>query len=197
MEPAPPPHVLCLTRGSQVSEAPTLRCWGLGKFSQLAARFAQRIQTGLLATGARLPSVRQCAQQQGVSPSTVVAAYDQLLAQGLVEAHKNRGFYIRNRAPALTQYAQPATDSVAYQASGTTQPVPPMAQQRAPVNATALIRGMFQGSSKLPQPRPWAAPGLVSPVERVVYSRQPAANTDHRWCHPCARHCQPHAVARR
>ena len=43
---------------------------------QLAARFAQRIQTGLLATGARLPSVRQCAQQQGVSPSTVVAAYD-------------------------------------------------------------------------------------------------------------------------
>ena len=48
---------------------------------------------GLLAPGARpLPSVRQCAQQQGVSPSTVVAAYDQLLALGLVEARKNRGF---------------------------------------------------------------------------------------------------------
>jgi DNA-binding GntR family transcriptional regulator len=30
-----------------------------------------------------------------VSPSTVVAAYDQLLAQGLVEARKNRGFFVR------------------------------------------------------------------------------------------------------
>jgi DNA-binding transcriptional regulator YhcF (GntR family) len=55
---------------------------------QLCSRFAERIRTRLLAPGARLPSVRQCAQQQGVSPSTVVAAYDQLLAQGLVEARK-------------------------------------------------------------------------------------------------------------
>ena len=52
---------------------------------QLSGRFAQRIRDRLLAPGARLPSVRQCAQQQGVSPATVVAAYDQLLAQGLVD----------------------------------------------------------------------------------------------------------------
>ena len=39
--------------------------------------------TRLLAPGARLPSVRQCAQQHGVSPSTVVAAYDRLLALGV------------------------------------------------------------------------------------------------------------------
>jgi DNA-binding transcriptional regulator YhcF (GntR family) len=32
---------------------------------QLAARFAQRIRDRLLGPGARLPSVRQCAQQQG------------------------------------------------------------------------------------------------------------------------------------
>ena len=56
---------------------------------------AQRIRDRLLAPGARLPSVRQCALQQGVSPSTVVAAYDQLLAQGLVEARKNSGFFVR------------------------------------------------------------------------------------------------------
>src|SRR5215208_780726 len=62
---------------------------------QLSARFAQRIRDRLLAPGTRLPSVRQCAQQQGVSPSTVVAAYDQLLAQGMVEARKNRGFFVR------------------------------------------------------------------------------------------------------
>src|SRR5574340_1005623 len=74
---------------------------------QLSARFAQRIRDRLLAPGARLPSVRQCAQQQGVSPSTVVAAYDQLLAQGMVEARKNRGFFVReSRAEPLPAAAQ-------------------------------------------------------------------------------------------
>src|SRR5947209_20622655 len=81
---------------------------------QLSARFAQRIRDRLLAPGARLPSVRQCAQQQGVSPSTVVAAYDQLLAQGLVEARKNRGFFVRESraeppAPAPGTSAREAT----------------------------------------------------------------------------------------
>ena len=41
---------------------------------QLAERLAERIRSRLLAPGTRLPSVRLCAQQQGVSPSTVVAA---------------------------------------------------------------------------------------------------------------------------
>ena len=41
---------------------------------QLSARFAERIRTRLLSPGARLPSVRLCAEQQGVSVSTVVAA---------------------------------------------------------------------------------------------------------------------------
>ena len=65
---------------------------------QLADRFAERIRNRLLAPGARLPSVRECARQQGVSPHTVVAAYDQLLAQGLVEARRQRGFYVRDSA---------------------------------------------------------------------------------------------------
>ena len=38
---------------------------------QLSARFAERIRTRLIAPGARLPSVRECARQQGVSPATV------------------------------------------------------------------------------------------------------------------------------
>ena len=114
---------------------------------QLCTRFAERIRTRLLAPGARLPSVRQCAQQQGVSPSTVVAAYDQLLAQGLVEARKNKGFYVREMAVAPVGSIHNAIHSVVnvdlhagFQA------------QHVPVNATALIRGMFHGSSDKPQP---------------------------------------------
>lgn len=120
---------------------------------QLATRFAERIRNRLLAPGARLPSVRQCAQQQGVSPSTVVAAYDQLLAQGLVEARKNRGFFVRETAPAradepvsvavLSEAASPQFSSFHWM----------MARRGpAPVNATALIRGMFHKISNKPQP---------------------------------------------
>jgi DNA-binding transcriptional MocR family regulator len=115
---------------------------------QLAARFAQRIRDRLLGPGARLPSVRQCAQQQGVSPSTVVGAYDQLLAQGLVQARRNRGFYVRESPAALVEYAQAAIKNVAIDSpSGA-----PVALHRAPLNATALIRGMFHGISDKPQP---------------------------------------------
>ena len=114
---------------------------------QLAARFAERIRDRLLAPGARLPSVRQCAQQQGVSPSTVVAAYDQLLAQGLVEARKNRGFFVRERAVTIDPHASAAMNRVASPVRTGAVPVP-----HAPVNATALIRGMFHGSGDKPQP---------------------------------------------
>ena len=116
---------------------------------QLANRFAERIKSRLLASGARLPSVRQCAQQQGVSASTVVAAYDQLLAQGLVEARKNRGFYVRDTALAQSNRVQAAPYSIANQAAGTI--IPPSAQTH-PVNAAALMRGMFSGAGKKPQP---------------------------------------------
>lgn len=120
---------------------------------QLAARFAQRIRDRLLSAGARLPSVRLCAQQQGVSPSTVVGAYDRLVAQGLVEARKNRGFFVREigseRSVAQVNIGFSATHLIAN--SGAT-PSQPVLRHRAPLNATALIRGMFDGISDKPQP---------------------------------------------
>ena len=128
---------------------------------QLSARFAERIRNRLLAPGARLPSVRQCAQQNGVSPSTVVAAYDQLLAQGLVEARKNRGFFVREsgRAASATEGdgappVDPALESAAANWSTAHWFAARAAGRRgvSPVNATALIRGMFHKVSNKPQP---------------------------------------------
>lgn len=100
---------------------------------QLAQRFAARIQQRLLLPGARLPSVRDCARHHGVSPYTVVAAYDQLLAQGLLEARKKRGFYVRETRP---------PQRVALAAAPAPAPLPP------PVDASALIRGMFQADAR-------------------------------------------------
>ena len=110
---------------------------------QLAARFAGRIRDRLLAAGARLPSVRQCAAQHGVSPSTVVAAYDQLLAQGLVEARRNRGFFVRGQAPAPAA----GTDGPAAVADAAHA-----RRHNTPLSAATLMRGMFQPISSKPQP---------------------------------------------
>ena len=127
---------------------------------QLADRLAERIRTRLLAPGARLPSVRECARQQGVSPHTVVAAYDRLLAQGLVEARRQRGFYVRDTALAQEGRTQPALDSIADAA-------PPA---RVPADASSLIRGMFYRHSDKPQP------GMgVFPPEWMASSFLPAA----------------------
>lgn len=149
---------------------------------QLSARFGERIRNRLLAPGARLPSVRQCAQQHGVSPSTVVAAYDQLLAQGLVEARKNRGFFVREMATGLVERA-PEDDETAAQeaerAMGNWSTAHWFAARGAgrgaargapPVNATALIRGMFHKISDKPQP------GMgVFPPEWLESTFMPAA----------------------
>ena len=117
---------------------------------QLAALFSERIRNQLLAPGARLPSVRLCAQQQGVSPSTVVAAYDQLLAQGLVQARKNRGFFVREMA--LTAGSTILESTV--HSPGAVAPAPASSRTVAghPSHATALIRGMFHKISNKPQP---------------------------------------------
>jgi DNA-binding transcriptional MocR family regulator len=65
--------------------------------AQLAARLAQRIETHALRPGTRLPSIRNCAEESRVSRSTVVEAYDQLIAQGLIESRRGSGFYVRLR----------------------------------------------------------------------------------------------------
>ncbi len=109
---------------------------------QLAARFAGRIQQRLLAPGVRLPSVRSCAQRHGVSPSTVVAAYDLLQARGLVEARPQRGHFVRDLREAPGAAAAPG------RARGR-EGVPPLP---APVDATALIRSMFQAQGGLHAP---------------------------------------------
>lgn len=102
---------------------------------QLSARFTEHIRQRLLAPGSRLPSVRECARRHGVSAYTVVAAYDQLQAQGLVEARRQRGFFVRETAP------EPARPPAAK------APHAPL-----PVSATTLMRGMFQPPGAVPMP---------------------------------------------
>ncbi len=103
---------------------------------QLANRFSERIRQRLLAPGARLPSVRECARRHQVSPHTVVAAYDQLVASGLVEARRQRGFFVRETTTARAPAGSPRGASAT----------------ALPISAVALIRGMFQPPGARPMP---------------------------------------------
>ena len=129
---------------------------------QLAAHYAALIRQRLLAPGSRLPSVREGARRHGVSPHTLVATYDQLLAQGLVEAQRQRGFFVRERAAPAQRGEAPAAS--------------PPDSPRVPVDASTLIRGMLgsggrHGPGLGTLPPAWLdAPMLQAALRRVLAS---------------------------
>ena len=65
-----------------------------GLVDQISAGLAQLISQGMLRSGERLPSVRQFGIDQGVGTSTVVEAYERLVAKGLLAARRGAGFFI-------------------------------------------------------------------------------------------------------
>jgi DNA-binding transcriptional MocR family regulator len=113
---SPPPEP-ALTRGALATLA-----------EQLAGFYAERIRAGALGAGARLPSVREAAQRHALAASTVVAAYDLLQAQGLVEARQQRGFFVRGVMPAASQ---PLRRDL-------------QARSAPPHDVATLMRGMFE-----------------------------------------------------
>jgi DNA-binding transcriptional MocR family regulator len=73
--------------------------------AQIESRFRGLIDGGRLAAGARLPSIRSLSQQLGVSPNTVVVAYDRLVAEGLLESRGRTGCFVSNWTPAAAEAA--------------------------------------------------------------------------------------------
>ena len=70
-----------------------------------------RIASRRLAPGARLPSVREFAQALGVSKSTVVDAYERLVAEGAIASRRGSGFYVEGTTrPLSLQSLRPDLD---------------------------------------------------------------------------------------
>lgn len=61
---------------------------------EVMAAIRAKVASRALVTGDRLPSIRGFAATMGVSPSTVVEAYDRLAAEGLIRARRGSGFYV-------------------------------------------------------------------------------------------------------
>jgi DNA-binding transcriptional MocR family regulator len=64
------------------------------RYEILAETIATEIQSGRLATGTRLPSVRNMTTQCGVGRSTVTRAYHLLEKRGLVHAKERSGYFV-------------------------------------------------------------------------------------------------------
>lgn len=73
--------------------------------AQIEGRLRELIDGGRLAAGARLPSIRAFARQLGVSPNTVVVAYDRLIAEGVLESRGKTGCFVSNWTPAAAEAA--------------------------------------------------------------------------------------------
>lgn len=54
----------------------------------------QRLDTGVWAPGQRLPSIRRALVQFQISHHSVVKTYERLMAEGLIESQRGRGYYV-------------------------------------------------------------------------------------------------------
>lgn len=164
-----PPHDLLGTASWAQADKPFLRRHaGASLAEQLAQHYADALRRQWLSPGSRLPSVREAAKRHRISPHTVVAAYDLLQAQGLVEARRQRGFFVRSLDPSTRPAAEESERS---------RP-PPSSQRVQPVDASALIRGMLAGTAH-PQapglgilPEDWLDAGLLQTALRRVLARE-------------------------
>lgn len=72
------------------------------RVSMVMETIRQRIAGRSLIPGAKLPSVRRMASTLNVSVSTVVEAYDRLVAEGAISSRPGSGFYVANQAVPFT-----------------------------------------------------------------------------------------------
>ena len=72
-------------------------------YHQLADQIHELIRAGTLRAGDRVPSVRRLSNQQRVSVSTVLQAYQRLEDIGVIEARPQSGYYVRRLAAAVQE----------------------------------------------------------------------------------------------
>jgi len=67
-------------------------------YMQIKRHLIRQIENGILLPGDRLPATRDLAEQMGVARISVVAAYDDLKAEGYITSQVGRGTFVLDRA---------------------------------------------------------------------------------------------------
>jgi GntR family transcriptional regulator/MocR family aminotransferase len=107
---------------------------------QMFLQMRALILSGRLKPGQRLPSTRTLAGEIGVSRNTVAAAFDQLLAEGAIEARVGAGTFVARSLVSLTEIGGIARDALNHDGGA---PVP--ASRDASQSVTRGIRAFAPG----------------------------------------------------
>jgi GntR family transcriptional regulator / MocR family aminotransferase len=120
-----------------------LYAWQLDRSSgtpltrQIYMQVRAAVHSGALGPGTRVPSSREMATQLGVARTSVVAAYEHLLAEGYIESRRGSGTFISGELDGLAQ--RPTT--------------PRAAKRSAPIVTRAFTD--FERSNAQSEPRPF------------------------------------------
>ena len=90
--------------------------------SAIAASVEAGIHAGRLASGAQLPTVRALATRLGVSPATVMAAYQRMRRRGLLQARRRGGTTVSTTPPLPARVAAPVPRNARNLAEGNPDP---------------------------------------------------------------------------
>jgi 2-aminoadipate transaminase len=114
--------------------------------ADIVASVQREISSGGLPAGSRLPPVRALERQLGLSKNTAQAAYDELVARGLVEAREREGVFVlaAARAAAPSPIAAPPLAAFA---------PPPLGPQEVPVRGMTMLSTVFIDPELLPTER--------------------------------------------
>jgi GntR family transcriptional regulator len=74
---------------------------GVPFYRQIIEQIRFGIARGELATGDRLPTVRQLAVDLSINPNTVVRAYRELELEGVIDTHQGSGTFVGSRRPEI------------------------------------------------------------------------------------------------
>jgi DNA-binding transcriptional MocR family regulator len=80
------------------------------RYQTIANELASMIAKGLLRAGDRVPSVRSTMRKHRVNPGTVLRAYRDLEAQGLIESRPRSGYFVRSSG--VKRLAEPKQSKV-------------------------------------------------------------------------------------
>jgi DNA-binding transcriptional MocR family regulator len=148
-------------------------------YQQLARRIADLIQDGSLPPGERLPPDRTLARTLGVSRTTVVTAYDELKAAGLVHGRQGSGTYVaRDLGPSALAWTGPGMSTSAAVAHGAHGRVLSLAHAMPPTEGTplrTLLRLMAEVAQEQPELLTEYQPAEGSPALRHELARLLAA----------------------
>ncbi|KGM47564.1 hypothetical protein ATO9_17120 [Pseudooceanicola atlanticus] len=92
----------------------TLTDMSQSKTDRIFESLRQQIETGDLAEGAKLMSLRQASDRYGASKNVIVTVYDRLVAHGLARSQRGSGFYVARVAPTIAEptHLREASDTV-------------------------------------------------------------------------------------